>query len=308
MKQLVFPRGWMDANRLEESLVGVASPLYPGSSGDCLFVFPANCKVMIDSALRLLALCNQLDLAGRSVDLDFEEGGLTFGYLNRVGFFDHLREGIQVRPQRPLVSGADIYRGNNPGVVEIESIEGGRKDRRDDALLTRLTTAVADACDHRDDVEELTGAVWTIFAELIDNVYEHSQTPLEGHAALQVFANGNALKVVVSDSGLGILETLRPALAQERPTLSSLSDLDLLLEIFRSGVSRHGRDRGCGLWTAAKKALKFQGTLDLRLPRVRIVLSPGVQGYSTATARCYDEVADLEGTHLCFNFPLDTTG
>jgi len=47
-------------------------------------------------------------------------------------------------------------------------------------------------------------AAWTIFTELIDNVFSHSQTPLDGYAALQVYARGNIVKVAVSDSGLEI--------------------------------------------------------------------------------------------------------
>lgn len=38
-----------------------------------------------------------------------------------------------------------------------------------------------------------------------------SRTELDGYAALQIYSKGNCLSVAVSDSGLGIMETLRPA-------------------------------------------------------------------------------------------------
>jgi anti-sigma regulatory factor (Ser/Thr protein kinase) len=60
------------------------------------------------------------------------------------------------------------------------------------------------ACGSRPDAGSLGNAAWTIFTELIDNVFSHSQTPLDGYAALQVYARGNIVKVAVSDSGLEI--------------------------------------------------------------------------------------------------------
>ena len=46
---------------------------------------------MVDGAIRLLSLANQLAATTRRIHLDFEEGETgTMGYLNRMGFFDHL--------------------------------------------------------------------------------------------------------------------------------------------------------------------------------------------------------------------------
>jgi hypothetical protein len=148
-----------------------------------------------------------------------------------------------------MYSAAAIHRGGNAGLVEIARIN---KDRRDRELPTRLSEGVRRACSSRSDVSELTGAAWTIFAELIDNVFSHSQTPLDGYAAMQVYARGDRVVVAVSDSGLGIMQTLRPALAAD-PKLSGLSDTDLLVEVFRQGISRHGADRGDGLRGSAAK-------------------------------------------------------
>jgi len=108
--------------------------------------------------------------------------------------------------------------------------------------------------------------------------------------------------VAVSDSGLGIMETLRPAVSAEFSNLAGLSDADLLVEVFRQGLSRHGRDRGCGLRGSAAKAIKFDATLDVRLPRQRVLLAPARGAYEANTADCYEGVPLVWGTHIAFGF------
>lgn len=258
---------------------------------------------MTDAIVRLLSLFNQLDHSTRRVILDFEsENSELLGYLNRIGFFDHLSTQVEVLPARPGISGAMLHRGKNRGVVEIARIN---KDLRDQSLPDRLTRAVESACSNREDISELSGAAWTILAELIGNVFDHSDTPIDGFAALQVYKKGNCLKVAVSDSGRGLLDTLRPTLKTEHPRLAELSDMELLVEVFRLGISRHGSNRGCGLKGSAEKAIKFRADLDVRLPFVRVLLVPGKHGYAPSTAFCYPNLPLIWGTHLCFTFELD---
>ena len=261
---------------------------------------------MIDAALRLLSLLNQLDYCSKSVTLDFQDGeNGVMGYLDRMGFFKQLPQRIKILPFRPTLSRVDFYEGTNPTLVEIAEIN---RNTRDNSLLTRLTDALMTAYGFREDAEELKGAAWTIFAELIDNVFSHSQTLLDGYAALQEYRGGRTLQVAVSDSGLGIMETLRPALNSEAPKLARLSDVDLLVEIFRQGISRHGTDRGCGLKGSAAKAIKYNAELDIRLPHERVLLVPGHKGYTPNTAYCSSELPLLWGTHICFKFKFDNTG
>lgn len=77
-----------------------------------------------------------------------------------------------------------LHKGRNPGVVEIARIN---KDSRDENLPGRLAAAIETACENRHDASALVGAAWMIFAELIDNVFSHSSTPIDGLAALQVY-------------------------------------------------------------------------------------------------------------------------
>lgn len=299
--QINFPPYWIDASRLEAAIRAGGDPHASGVY-EVVVRFPVGCKMMIDAAIRLLALANQLALTTRRVRLDFEEGeGGMMGYLNRMGFFDHLAAQIDVTPPRLPYSGAAIYRGGNSGLVEIARIN---KDARDRNLPARLTEALMRSCSQRSDAAELEGAAWTIFCELIDNVFAHSETPLDGYAALQAYQGGDRLTVAVSDSGLGIMQTLRPALHSASTRLVGLSDLELLVEVFREGLSRHGADRGCGLKGSAAKAMKFKADLDVRLPNQRVLLTPSRGGYAANTAHCSDRLPLLWGTHIGFCFRL----
>jgi hypothetical protein len=296
-----FPATWINAGRFETALRDSCGPHDPNAH-EVTFNFPVGCKIMVDGAIRLLSLANQLVASSRRVHMNFEEGESgTMGYLNRMGFFDHLAPDIQLLPSRPLYSGAKLHRGGNSMLVEIARIN---KDLRDDDLPTRLTDALSFSCSNRDDVNELKGAAWTIFAELIDNIFAHSGTQLDGYAALQVYSGGNRLSVAVSDSGFGIMQTLRPALRTEFPKLDNLSDIDLLVEVFRQGISRHGADRGCGLKGCAAKAIKFDATLDVRLPNQRVLLKPARGAYEPNRAYCYEALPLLWGTHIAFTFGL----
>lgn len=258
---------------------------------------------MVDAGVRILALANQLDNTSRRVVLEFEEGEAgTMGYLNRMGFFDHLASHVVVIPHRPIISGAKTYGGNNKDLVEIARISPGGRDQD---LPARLSDAVAGALSTREDVKTLKDAIWTVFAELIDNIFAHSATVLDGYAAMQLYRNGRSLQVVVSDSGYGIMHTLRPTIQSQFPGLAGLSDINLLVEVFRQGISRHGPDRGCGLKGSAAKAVKYNADLEVRLPNSRVVLIPANGIYKANTAYCFDRQPLVWGTHINFRFHLD---
>lgn len=279
-------------------------PLGNGVSS-VVFKLPQGCKMMVDAALRLLCLANQLDYLGRSVRIEFEEETGVMGYLDRMGFFDHLAPEIEILPYRPLVSRAKIYRGSSGSLVEIAPID---PEFPDEELPGRLTDVLKQACSSREDIRSLSRDVFTVLGELIGNIYEHSATDLNGYAALQLYTGGGFLKVSVSDSGLGILETLRPTLRTEEPKLSRLGDIDLMVEVLRRGISRYGKKdkkRGLGLKGSAGHALKYRAKLDIRLPQSRVLLVPSSDGYRPNMAYCYDQLPVLLGTHVCFEFHLD---
>lgn len=298
--QVAFPPYWVDIPRFEAAIRS-SDPHAPGAGG-VVFLFPSGCKVKIEAAIRLLSLVNQLAFKNRPVSLNFEEGETgTIGYLNRAGFFDHLAAPVRVLPRRPVCSDAKLYQGGNAGLVEIARIN---REARDHTLPARLTQALMRSCGERPDASKLEGAAWMIFSELIGNIFLHSQTPLDGYAALQTYQGAAHLTVAVSDSGLGITETLRPSLQSEFPHLVNLSDMELLVAVFRQGLSRHGAGRGNGLKGSAAKGAKFNADLDVRLPNQRVLLRPAQNTYQPDMAQCCDKVPLIWGTHIAFHFQL----
>ena len=147
---------------------------------------------------------------------------------------------------------------------------------------------------------------FTVFSEIIDNVYSHvyeeAHTELDGYVALQVYKNGGTAKVVVSDSGKGILHTLRPALSDAK--LKRLSDTDLVVESFQRGISCHGKGRGSGLIASSDSAIRYKTELDVRLANCRVRLTPARGKYEANMAYCQENLPLLWGTHLCFDFRL----
>ena len=77
---------WVNSASFEDVLAAVGSPLDVACSG-VEFVVPKGCKIMIDAAARILALCNQLIMLGKTVSIDFSACKATLTYFNRLGFF-----------------------------------------------------------------------------------------------------------------------------------------------------------------------------------------------------------------------------
>jgi hypothetical protein len=111
-----FPPAWINASRFERALLNSCGP-HAQDTHEVTFEFPIDCKIMVDGAIRLLSLANQLASTTRRVRLNFEEGRSgTMGYLDRMAFFDHLHGDVEVLPERPAHSAAAIHRGRKQHV------------------------------------------------------------------------------------------------------------------------------------------------------------------------------------------------
>jgi hypothetical protein len=294
--------GWMNTQKFEDALLS-APALFVTPRTSVVIRIGTNCRLMIDVVTRLLSLCNQLIAADQSVRLEFSGGQTATGYLDRIGFFDGLSRNVEVWPSRPRFSAAHVYRGGNAGLIEIERFT--TSSSLDRALAQRLAHAVERNCAGRADIKAIEGAIGTIFGELINNVCEHSASTLDAFAALQTYRGGNSLVVSVSDSGIGILESLRPALLKRHDPIAFKSDVDLVVELFRRGVSRlDDTKRGCGLPACASHAVKFGADLDIRLARQRVFLRPSGSDYAPNLAYTHDGLSLLSGTHLSFTLKL----
>jgi hypothetical protein len=300
---LDLPACWVNARKFETALLRCGDALGAAFSR-VVIRFPAGCKLMIDVVIRLLSFCNQIIATTRRLRLEFAGGEAgIMGYLNRMGFFDHLSRETEVLPNRPSYSGALIHRGGNRGLVEIARFS--RSSGADSNLVPQLAQAIKRGCASRNDVTEIADASFNIFSELVGNVFEHSRTELDAYAALQTYEAGNQVMVAVSDSGVGLMDTLRPALKAKNDPLCRLGDVDLLVEIFRKGISSLDDDRrGLGLMSSARHAMRFKADLDVRLLRHRVLLKPANDEYRPSTAYSQDNLPLLWGTHIAFSLKL----
>lgn len=301
-KSIILTNGRLDANRLEEALQKSGIDPHNHNVYGVSFLFPENCIPMIDASVRLLSLVNQLDFLGKKVTLHIlDKINDTMKYLCMIRFFDFLNEGIEVLPFRPPCSTESSPFDTSFGLVMIERI---KLCQRDKTLPSILSAIFALHSANSRALGNIGNVAYTLFAELIDNVYRHSSSKIDAIAALQVNPHNSTAKVVVSDSGEGILETLRPSLMQNHPNLVYYSDTNLIVKVFQDGLSRFREGHGSGLRACAVQAMKFGAILDVRLARLRVHLAPGVGGYQPAMAYCADNLVEIWGTHICFDFDM----
>jgi hypothetical protein len=300
--QVQLGGNWLDASNVDAAIGRAGDPATAESEGLVIHI-PIGCKLLIDGAIRLLAFANQFSKRGVAVQLVFQGGAAgTMGYLDRMGFFDHLAPAVQVCPNRPALSGAVVYQGWNDGLVEICAINE-EEDRYE--LLDKLVEALRTTCGGRHDFASFEGAMATILSELVDNVYEHGGKGVTGYAALQSYPGSNTVRVIVSDDGHGLMETIRPALEARHNRYRLVKDVELLVEMFRDGLSRlDDNKRGNGLKGCAARAIQFKAKLEVRLKTQNVLLIPSGSNYVPNRTLMSTDLTEMAGTHICFIFSL----
>ncbi|HVB74450.1 MAG TPA: ATP-binding protein [Ktedonobacteraceae bacterium] len=267
------------------------------------FHFPSSCKIMVEASVRLLSLANHLVEEGSQVTFKFEgEQHEAMSYLNRANFFALLSEQVVVLPVRPNPIVTSYYQGHSPNLVEFKAIHP-RHIESVNVVPSQLADKLAAAISTHSASQPFGQTPFTIFAELISNVYHHSQTELDGFAALQVYKQ--RVQVVVSDSGIGLLETLRPKLLS--PSTKQLEDMELIRLFFRGDLAWDSGNKGQGLQECARRSLKLHGSVSIRLALCSMHLNPSPHGYETTNIHYQRHLVPLKGTHICFSFPLDNS-
>lgn len=299
-----LPSRWVNASSLDDSL-RVQTAIHGSGVLEVELVFPSGCKVMVDAGTRLLSLVNQAAHAAKRVRLVFEEGANgTMGYLQRMGFFEFLDPSVRVQPE-PVAQDISEHRQHR-ALIEFARIHPSRKDENlPKQLADRIRRGAGALTEDR--AQKLEDVAWHVFAELIQNIHRHAQAPIDGYAALQTYKSprGRCAVVSVSDSGLGLLRTLRQGLEGRQTRTATLSDAALLLKVVSEGVSRFGGGNGCGICTSAQKALAFETTLDFRLYDSSLHLEPK-PGSGFALANHRENLSPMWGTHIAFEFRLDS--
>lgn len=293
---------WMTATDFERAVGAVGSPL-DSPLPIVKFVLARGSKLMIDALARLLALSNQLVGEKKEVVLDFSQCGQTLSYLDRVGFFNHLHNAVAVLPTRPGASLSTVYEGNNDGVVELLEINPANPNQNIPRRLGHSFVRCAGA--------EYEVGAFTVLAELFRNVEEHSEAAVPGFAGLQYYKRSRHIQAVISDSGIGIVGSLQPVLADRYPKIAkkiarSRADpgVALLMQVFSEGglsqVQEEGR--GLGLKQSSEVARKYRAEISVRQETFELRVFHDTDGirfkHSLGLPR-------LRGTHICFDLKLD---
>lgn len=300
---ICLKNAWVDSASFEEALAVTGSPL----DFDCSvveLVVPKGCKIMIEAAARILALCNQLVLLKKSVSIDFSACKATLTYFNRLGFFDHLDGQVDVLPDRPRWSAAKVHHGNNDGVVELASID---HQLPDETIPKRLKNSLVSCAGER-----YSQSAFTVISELFGNVRDHAQSKIPGFAALQHYPRGGKIQTVISDSGIGIVGSLQPVLEQRYPDIFRQLDFskpeagpELVLRVFEQGQISSSSDdgRGLGLKRSGEVAADYNATISIRQKNFELKMVYA-QGKLTSDYRV--GIPSLHGTHICFEFLIDS--
>lgn len=301
--RIEFPEdSWLTAKDFEDILSRHCTPWHD----DCesvIFVFKKECRMLLDALARLLAMCNQLNAAGKKVSLDFTECGNTASYLDRMDFFEVLASDITVLPRRPRARRGALYMGNNDGVIELRAIHPEDPNNEIPRLLERSFVSCVD--------ESYSTLALTVIGEPFKNVLDHSRSSLAGFAGLQAYKNRTRIQVVISDNGLGIVGTLQPILQSRYPKIASRigksmehSGVALLKEVFSTGqISQVNEDgRGTGLKSSGDQARKYSARISVRQEDFELRIDHRPEGTRYTP---YTNLVRINGTHISFDFKLD---
>jgi hypothetical protein len=279
-----FPKTWIRPKDFEDLLLSCASQC---DADEITLRFPKGCKLLIDTVLRILSFVNQLTSQEKKISFDFQDLSL-YQYLDRMGFFQALDNRITINPKRPT----NIL---NPGKKNsaIKALPGKLADQLVNVLGLKKSRS-----------KEFNCEVFTVLSELINNFYDHSESPIPGFVVAQTYSKTNKVRIAISDSGLGITMTIR----RDRPKdFKKQTDSELLVAAFNEGVSRHGQNvgRGCGLYRCSQISLKYSADLYIRTPTDEVHLRPARSKNEQNVAFCRSQLGNLSGTHLSLEFALD---
>ncbi|NEK84006.1 MAG: ATP-binding protein [Pantoea ananatis] len=304
---------WITQDDFEETLAKTGNPL-DGTYKAAVIIFPKNCSLMMVVIARMLSLLNQLASLNIAVTIDLNRCKRTRTFLSRSGFYELLDRKIDVLPSRPLHGNSDAikYLDNSESLVEFGAIDMDSTEDEIRKLIKKLGKRFVSETS-----KDYLTVIMTVFSELINNVKDHSDSHIPGFAALQSY-NGKGrrkhIQTVISDSGLGVVATLRETLKRNYPKLHSQfpdgslrSDIDLVKHVFSNGrISRHGSKggRGLGFESSRKQASKNEALLIIRQTHFSIELN--YKYGELVTAEVKENLSLINGTHICFDFFIDT--
>lgn len=303
---------WIGGLALDNSIKKAGSPL----ESDCksvLFIVPAGCKILLEAGARLLAFSNQLAFLGKEVTIDFNDCQDTLTYFDRIGFFDLLNADVIVKPDRPAISRASIYKGNSEAVYEFGDIDPANLDEDIPQRLKKSFVHYAG--------DNYSQPAFTVLSELFGNVRDHSESLIHGYIALQRYKGHGGrnsvpphIQTIVSDSGKGIVGTLLPVLEKEYPAIFKKFDFNdpvskpmLVKEVFSKGrISQFADEgRGLGLKRSADVAADYNATISVREGTFELKMFYKNGKFASSSHEI--GLPKIMGCHICFDFILATS-
>lgn len=245
--------------------------------------------------LSLLECCRHAKNVGKRIALTLPANESVLSYLERIGFVTHVRPFAELFTAggRRYVSPAQTY--HLPERRSHDSSVGAaqyRLPRRPSDVLLEITLV-----ENSQDVHAIVGRVKNrahlilkkhlgydeqktvrfivALAELCQNIFEHSNTV--GYVAIQKYRystlDRNVVKLAVTDTGIGMKQSLAPRLAAQFGT--KWSDLTAIEQAFQHGVSRFADPgRGHGLRCVRELVAAWDGKLSIRSGRARLAVVP----------------------------------
>lgn len=272
--------------------------------------------LLLECILKILSLVNQLTKAGAKVVIKFSPKSKGFSYLQRCGFFDNVDTTVKILPYRPKESLAKKYNSNSDNLCEIFEITR----EYDDSLLDRIAELVG-AKLSEEDVQKLLNKLLTLIGELVDNIREHGLSAVSGYIALQIYSSGKIM-IAISDSGSGLIHTLRTEALnhyQDNEALSDFvtqsmeNDIGLLGYVFNHGnISRTGENgRGLGLSKSNNTLKKLSHdqvariVLTIRQQDNELSFPFNTNGIEIEGCKPQLNLMYIQGTHYVLTIQLD---
>jgi hypothetical protein len=233
------------------------------------FSIPAKASLPLETIVRLLNVSNQFSSLGFKIKLKFlGKESNAMGYCDRMGLFELLQEKVIVEPKPPKKSRRSLFQNSNGSLVELEIVNANTLNK---LLPQKLAETIVNHLDDIDGVnkKQLVKIYRTIFSELTNNIYEHSKTNLDGFVGMQLYKKGlrPRAELIICDSGLGLLETIRPSLKLHNKKYKDYSDAELVAEMLTVGISSKDPavGGGNGIETCFRHASKMNSDLTIRL-------------------------------------------
>ena len=166
-----------------------------------------------------------------------KENGITFSLFTNGNV--EIRKLFINQNWAYLIDPSIFAKSNYKGYRQVPSIEYSDPQEQQNVLNSILDKLI---CSY-DDLErsDFASIEWAL-NEIMDNVLVHSESKCGGIVSLQTFNRENKkIEFVVSDSGIGIPNSLRSAFSNKK------TNADLLLNAVQEGVT-NGKGQGNGLY------------------------------------------------------------